>query len=483
MGHTLPNTATTGTIWSAIDKFGIVIMQFIINLVLARLLAPDDFGLVGMILIIVIISNTLTDGGFGAALIQKSKPNEADFSTAFYINIATALLLYIIIYFTAPIVATFLGATELVDILRVLSLVFVINSFGLVPKVKLRRLIAFKQIAISNIIAYILASATAIFLAQNGFGAWGLVAMHIVNSLLSNIFISIAAHWHPSFTFSTKSLKELFAYGEYMLISDILANVCFNIQNTLIGKYFSPYTAGQYAQAKKMEEVACTTLPIAMSQVLFPVFSSLQHNKEAIIEKLRLSIKMISFIIFPLMALLIVIAKPLILFMFGAKWIDSVIYFQVLCIGGFLYPMQSFNYHAVAAVGKSKELFYVGVFKSFFLIASLLISVHINMNAVLIAMVLSNVVNCLANSIITERYIGYKVTRQFLDVLPLLVLSLIIGSALYFTQFLCNIHWILLVVIYIISYITINYITKSDILLMAFEYVQKLKHTNPSNVR
>ena len=130
MGHTLPNTATTGTIWSAIDKFGIVIMQFIINLVLARLLAPDDFGLVGMILIIVIISNTLTDGGFGAALIQKSKPNEADFSTAFYINIATALLLYIIIYFTAPIVATFLGATELVDILRVLSLVFVINSFG-----------------------------------------------------------------------------------------------------------------------------------------------------------------------------------------------------------------------------------------------------------------------------------------------------------------------------------------------------------------
>lgn len=470
MGQTINRNTTIGTIWSAIDRFGIVIMQFIINLVLARLLTPNDFGLVGMILIIVVVSNTLADGGFGAALIQKQDPTETDFSTAFYINIATALSLYTVIYIAAPYIATFLGTTILIDILRVLSLVFVINSLGLVPKVKLRRQIAFKQIAISNIIAYFIAAATAVLLAQQGCGVWSLITMHIINAIFSNIFICIAAHWHPSLTFSSKSLKELFAFGEYMLISDILSNVCFNIQSTLVGKYFSPYTAGQYAQAKKMEEVACTTLPIAMGQVLFPIFSRIQHNKEAIITKLRLSMQMIAFITFPLLSILIIVAKPLILLMFGAKWIDSIFYFQVLCIGGFFYPMQSINYQAIAAIGKSKTLFYISIFKSLFLIFSILVSVHINMEATLGAIVLSNIVNYLTNAIVVGKYIGYSIFKQALDVFNILITALTSGAFVYYIGYSFDTNWILLIIIYIILYIVIGYITKCNMISMAIAY-------------
>lgn len=475
MGYSTQNSATKGTIWSAIDKFGIVIMQFIINLVLARLLTPDDFGLVGMILIIVAVSNILTDGGFGAALIQKHDPDDKDFSTAFYVNIITSIFLYIIIYVVAPIISEFLGSPLLIDILRVISIVIVINSIGLVPKVKLRRAMAFKQIAIANIIAYIISATTAIYLAQQGYGAWGLIAMHIVNAIFSNLFISIAAHWYPTFTFSIKSLKELFAFGEYMLISDILSNICFHIQSTLVGKYFSPYTAGQYTQAKKMEEVACITLPSAMNQVLFPLYSRMQHNTDEIRRLLSLNTKMIAYVIFPLMTILIIVAKPLILFLFGAKWIDSVLYFQVLCVGGYFCSLQYFNYQAVAAIGQSRILFYAGVLKSFFLITSILIGVHINMEAVLIAMVLSNVVNYLTNAIIAQFYIKYKLTKQIWDITPILLISLLIGGVVYFISHSSEIHWIMLVLIYAILYILVSYATKSEITMLAIDYMKRAR--------
>ncbi|MBR3827590.1 MAG: lipopolysaccharide biosynthesis protein [Alistipes sp.] len=475
MGYSSHNNVAKGTIWSAIDKFSIVIMQFIINLVLARLLTPDDFGLVGMILIIVAVSNILTDGGFGAALIQKHDPNEKDFSTAFYINVITSVLLYIIIYISAPIIAEFLGSTLLVNILRVISVVIVINSLGLVPKVKLRRALAFKQIAIANITAYIISAATAIYLAHQGYGAWGLIAMHIINAVFSNLFISITAHWLPTLTFSTKSLKKLFAFGEYMLISDILSNICFHIQSTLVGKYFSPYTAGQYAQAKKMEEVACITLPSAMNQVLFPLYSRLQHDTDEIRRMLRLNTKMIAYTIFPLMTILIIVAKPLILFLFGSKWMDSVSYFQVLCVGGYFCSLQYFNYQAVAAIGQSRILFYAGLLKSLFLITSILVGVHISMEAVLVAMVLSNVVNYLTNAIIAQRYIKYTLAKQIWDITPILIISLVIGGIVYLISYVWSIHWILLILIYLILYICISYATKSEITMLTIGYLKQIR--------
>lgn len=477
MGQTINRNTTIGTIWSAIDRFGIVIMQFIINLVLARLLTPNDFGLVGMIMIIVAVSNIIADGGFGAALIQKLSPNRDDFSTTFYVNVITAFFLYLIVYMVAPIVAAYLGTELLVDILRILSLVFVINSMGLVPKVKLRRQLAFKQIALSNIVAYIIAALTAILLAYKGFGVWSLIALHIINAILSNFFIITAAHWYPTLTFSTKSLKELFSFGEYMLISDILTNICFHIQSALIGKYFSPSTAGQYAQAKKMEEVVCTTLPIAMGQVLFPVFSQLQHDKGEITKKLSTSIKIMAFAIFPLLTILIMVAKPLIPFMFGDKWIDAVLYFQALCVGGFFYPMQSINYQAIAAVGKSRTLFYTGILRSLFLIVSILIGVRINMEATLIAIVLSNIFNYIVNAALVERYIGYKITQQIIDISRIFLISISSGLLVYSINYQFDIHWILLVVIYLVLYVIIAYLSKCEALTMVIDFLNKKLHT------
>lgn len=454
------------TLWSAVDKFGIVILQFVINLVLARMLTPDDFGLVGMIMVVVAVSSILADGGFGAALIQKSDADEEDFSTTFYINIVVATLLYGLIYLSSPYIAIFLGNPIFEQLLRVLSVVIVINSLGVTPKAKLRRDMAFKHIAIANIIAYVIAAAVAIAMAAAGYGLWGLIAIHIVNSLLSNLLLSVFAKWRPSLTFSMRSLKRLFGYGQYILISDILSNLCFHIQSTLVGKYFAPSIAGQYSQAKKMEEVACITLPSAMNQVLFPLYSKLQNDMESLRKKLRINTKTIAFIIFPLLTLLMIIAEPLINFLFGEKWLDAVPYFQVLCIGGYFCALQYLNYYAIAATGRSKVLFYAGVFKSLFLILSVLLAVHISMGAVLAAMVLSNIVNYLTNAALAAHYLGYKLSRQIGDVLGILIKSLIVGLIVVSTMQLCHFNWLIVAIIYGFLYLLINVATRDEIATM-----------------
>lgn len=457
MTHTTGVSVTKGALWSAVDKFGIVAMQFVINIVLARLLTPDDFGLVGMILIIVAVSTILADGGFGSALIQKSDATAEDYSTAFWVNISISLLLFGAIYLSAPLIATLLGYPILGALLRTLAIVIVLNSIGLVGRVRLRRQFAFRQIALSNIVAYILSAIVAIAMSKRGFGAWSLVAMHIVNALFSNLFIIIAAGWLPSTKFSLSSLKRLFVYGEYMLISDLLSNICFHIQSTLVGKYFTPYTAGQYAQAKKMEEVACITLPSAMNQVLFPLYSRLQHDIESLRSRLRVDTQLIAFVIFPLLTILIIIAKPLIFLLFGDKWMESIPMFQILCLGGFFCSLQYFNYHAVAAIGKSRVLFFAGVFKSLVTIGSIMIGVHISMSAVLVAMVASNVVNYLTNGIIAQRYIKYSLSRQLLDVAPIFATATILGSMVYYIALVWNINWIVLVVLYSALYLVASH--------------------------
>ena len=467
---TTKNSAAQGVLWASIDKFSIVFLQFIINLVLARLLVPEDFGMVGMILIIVAVSTILADGGFGSALIQKHSPTEEDYSTAFCINISTSLLIYGIIYLSAPWVAELFEIPILQSYLRVLGTVIVINAFGLVSKVVLRRSLAFKQIAISNICAYIIAATSATLMALNGYGAWSLIAVYIVNAIFANIFIYISAHWSPKKRPNSTSLKQLFAYGEFMLASDILSNICFHIQGTVVGKYFTPYVAGQYAQAKKMEEVACVTFPSAINQVLFPLYSRLQYNTTDLRGMLQLNTKTIAFIIFPLLTLLIIIAEPLIMLLFGPKWADSVVYFQALCIGGYFCALQYLNYHAVAAIGKSKILFYAGTFKSTFLISSLFIGANISMWALLLGMVLSNVVNYLTNAILSHICIGYRIWDQLLDVVPLLIHAMIAGVITYYAYNICGLHWVLSGVIYTTIYITTCYLSNNEI----FFYVIKI---------
>lgn len=462
MPTTNSHSTTKGIVWAGIDRFGIVLLQFVINLVLARLLTPGDFGCISMILIFVAVSQTLIDGGFGAALIQKIDATQRDYSTIFYWNTLFSVGLYLIIYASAPSVSTFFRMPLLEDMLRVLGIVIIINSLSLVQRTILRKAINFKIIAIVDIISYSASAVIAIYLAHRDFGAWSIVGMQLSIASISTILLWVFSKWRPSLTFSFNSLKSLFSYGGFLLIASIMQDVCTHIQGVVIGRRFSAAETGLYSQAKKMDEVASMTLPAVFCQVLFPIYSEKQNNISELRSMLSQNMKMISFIIFPLMMLLIIVAKPLFILLYGNQWIDAVPYFQILCIGGFFSALYNFNYYAVAAVGKSKALFYWGCYKWGVLLVLLLIGASFSMLGVLIAMVISNINIYLTNALLAQRYVGYRLGQQIVDIVPTLLTTIICGAVIYSIYLLTGIHWLLCCVIFAIIYLIISYIFKLD---------------------
>lgn len=462
MSSTTAHKTTRGVLWAGIDRFGIVLLQFVINLVLARLLTPGDFGCISMILIFVAVSQTLIDGGFGAALIQKIDATQRDYSTIFYWNALFSVGLYLIIYASAPSVSTFFRMPLLEDMLRVLGIVIIINSLSLVQRTILRKAINFKVIAIVDIISYSASALVAIYLAHHDFGAWSIVGMQLSIASISTILLWVLSKWRPNLTFSFNSLKSLFSYGGFLLIASIMQDVCTHIQGVVIGRRFSAAETGLYSQAKKMDEVASMTLPAVFCQVLFPIYSEKQNNISELRSMLSQNMKMISFIIFPLMMLLIIVAKPLFILLYGDQWIDAVPYFQILCIEGFFSALYNFNYYAVAAVGKSKALFYWGCYKWGVLLVLLLIGASFSMLGVLIAMVISNINIYLTNALLAQRYVGYRLGQQIVDVVPTLLTTIISGAIVFPIFLLTGIHWLLCCIIFAIIYLFISYIFKLD---------------------
>lgn len=468
------NRTTKSILWAAIDKFGIVMLQFVINLVLARLLTPDDFGCVGMIMIFVAVSQTLIDGGFASALIQKVNASQTDYSTIFYWNILFSCLLYLGIFLAAPWVAEFFRIEALEGLLRVLGVVVIINALTLVQRTILRKAINFRVIAIVDILSCSASAAVAIYMAYRGCGAWSIVGMQLSNALLSTILFWSMSKWRPMLAFSTHSFKSLFSYGGYLLIANIMQDVCTHIQGVVIGRNFSASQTGLYAQAKKMDEVASMTLPALLCQVLFPLYSEKQNDKEALVDMLRGNMRMISFVVFPLMMLLIIVANPVFVLLYGDKWVDAVPYFQVLCIGGFFSSLYNFNYYAVAAVGRSKALFYWGCYKWGVLLVLLLIGAQISMMGVLVAMVLSCANIYVTNALLAQKYVGYSFKVQITDILPILGCTLVSGAVTYMLYTSFAIHWVVCGLIFVAIYLTMAYILQLRAIKDAGLFLSKL---------
>lgn len=434
MAESLGHKAITGTIWASIDRMSTMAIQFIINLILARLLMPEDFGYIGMLAIFISVSQTLIDGGFGSALIQKKEPSQTDYSTVFYWNLLFAIFLYSLLFLCAPFVASFFRLPLLCRILRILGVILIINAFVIVQNNRLRKQLAFRTIALVNISSYITAAIIAVWLAYKGMGVWSLVAMQLLCGIFQNCLLWSIVRWHPSLQFSVSSLESLFGFGGYLLAANILQVICQNLQGFIIGRRFSASQMGFYSQAKKLDDVSSYALPNIIVQIIFPVFSQFQNDKRKLQELLGMSVRMISFIIFPLMLLLILVAKPLIVSLYGEKWLPSVPYFQVLCIGGIFVCLQNINYYAVAAIGRSKTLFNWSFYKWGVLLMLLLIGSHWGMYGILWGMVLSSMNIYAVNAFLVRQFVGYAIKRQIRDLFPILAISVINFCGIYLLQ-------------------------------------------------
>lgn len=440
MTDSLSHKAARGTVWALADRMGSMVLQFVINLILARLLTPGDFGAVGMLAIFIAVSNVLIDGGFASALIQKKNATQQDWSTIFYWNLGISIFFYAVIFLASPYVANYFHMPVLSGVLRGIGLTLILGAMSAIQLNRLRKQFAFRTIAIGNLSAYVISGAVATLLAFSGFGVWSLVVMQVLQMLVTLLVFTLLARWLPSLCFSMKSLRALFGYGGYLLGANILQEIAKNLQGLIIGRRFSATAMGYYSQAYKLDRITSYSLPQVIVQVMFPLYSSMQDDLPALRAMLLRNVRVIAFMIFPVMGLLVLTAPSLIGFLYGDKWLPAVPYFRILCVAGMFACLQNINYYAVAARGKTSVLFMWSIYKWSFLLAALLAGAEIGgMDGIMWAMVLSEANIYFVNAALAASHTGLGFFRQMLAVLQVLCLVGVAFGAGWIVSLACGV--------------------------------------------
>ena len=432
MAKSLKQKAAAGMIWTALQKYSTMLISFISGIILARLLTPFDYGCIGMLAIFMVLSEAFIDGGFGSALIQKKRPTQEDYSTIFWFNIAMSVLFYAVLYFSAPAIARFYNIPLLCDVLRVQGVILFIYAFNIIQKNQLRKKLNFKVLSIVTITTSITALIITILMAYHGFGVWALVAHNIITAAIPALVFWFYIKWRPIWTFSVKSFKELFSFGFYMFLTHLLNQFGQQIQGLLIGKMYNSATMGYYSKAHSTEKLASTSISSVMMQVTYPLYAEVQDDKKQLTNIIKRITMTISYIIFPMMFILLLCAKPIFLLLYSERWLPSVPYFQVLCVAGLATGLQSVNNNAIAAVGKSKAMFVWTVVKRSvgigLLVGGLLL---FGMKGLLVAVVISTWFSYLVNIGQVSKYVGYNWSTQLLNILPVAVASIVSAVAAY----------------------------------------------------
>lgn len=426
-------------VWTALQKYSTMGIQFISGIILARLLTPYDYGCIGMLSIFMVLSNTFINGGFGSALIQKKHPTQTDYSTVFFWNIGMSALMYFVLFLSAPAIARFYSIPLLSSVIRVQGIVLFINAFNLVQANQLAKNINFKAIAIVSIMTSGISLATTVWMAYKGFGVWALVAQSLISAAIPTISFWFYLKWRPSWVFSWQSFKELFSFGFYMFLTSLLNHFGTQISGLLIGKVYNPSTMGYYSKALGTEKLASHSISEVMTKVTYPLYAQVKDDKQALINMIRRLTMTLSYITFPLMFILLLCAKPLFVLLYSDRWLHAVPYFQVLCLAGLATCMMAVNLQPIAAIGKSKTMFVWTVVKRVLGIGFVVSGLFLwGMKGLLAGVLLNTWFSYFVNICLVSKYIGYKWSRQLLDLLPVTIASIIAAVASYAIGYFLN---------------------------------------------
>jgi O-antigen/teichoic acid export membrane protein len=433
----LKQKAASGMVWTAVQKYSTMGIQFISGIVLARLLTPYDYGCIGMLAIFMTLAEVFIDGGFGSALIQKKRPTQEDYSTIFWWNLGMAALLYIVLYFCAPAIARFYNTPLLSSVLRVQGVVLFIYAFNIVQRNQLKKKLNFKVLSIVSVTTSIISLAVTIIMAYKGFGVWALVVQGILSAAIPSIVFWFFIKWRPILTFSWSSFKELFSFGFYMFLTHLINRFGQQFQGLLIGKVYNPSTMGYYSKAQGLEKLASTSISQVMTQVTYPLYAEAQDNKEVMGHMVKRLTMTLSYVTFPLMFILLLCAKPIFVLLYSERWLQSVPYFQVLCIAGLAYCLQSVNLQTISAIGKSKIMFLWTLLKRTVGIGMVVGGLAFwGMKGLLVGMVFNTWFSYFVNIGLVSKHIGYKWWRQLLDLMPVTLASVLAALISYFVGFL-----------------------------------------------
>ena len=431
MSDGLKNKTLHALFWSFLERFGQQGIQFVITIILARLLLPEEFGLIAMLTIFMAVAQSFINSGFGQALIQKQDVTHIDECSIFYFNILVGFLAAGLLCLTAPWIAGFYNQPLLVPLTYALSLNLIINAFGLVQITLLTKHIDFKTQLKVSVIATVISGTIGVTMALNGFGVWSLVAQSLGSNLFQTILLWFFNTWRPSLVFSLDSLFGMFTFGSRLLASGLLDTVFRNIYIVVIGKLFSPADLGFYSRAERFQQLPVTNISGMVGRVTFPVFSSVQDDKPRLKRGIRGALTMLVMINFPMMVGLAIVAKPLVLLLLTEKWAPCIPYLQLLCVVGMLYPLHVVNLNVLKAQGRSDLFLRLEILKKILVVIAIAVTYRWGITAMIYGQIATSCLAYFLNAYYTGKMLDYPITEQIQDLMPSLALAGIMGLGVY----------------------------------------------------
>lgn len=456
----LKNKSLNAILWDLGGSFGQQVFSFIIGIFLARLLMPEEFGLVGMAMVFIAIFQVFSDVGFASALIHKQDTTSLTYSSVFYLNIGLGLVLTIVAYLGAPIVGIFYENNEVTTVLRWLSLIFIFSSFNIVQQTLLKKNLDMKTLNIRIFFSEICGGIVGVFMAFRGYGVYSLIGQRLTSHFTTTIFLWSVTDWYPKWEFSRKEIIRLTGYSSYIFFDSFFSKIFSRMDTLFIGKVFSASTLGFYSRAQSLNQAVTRYSSHTLQKVFFPVLSKLQNNDEKYFKVYYKLIAVVSFLAFGLTGVLFVTGESLIILLYGQKWEPSVLIFQILILKAFTYPINIMINNSFLSRGHSKENFWIGIYRKIIRLIPLGIGYYYGLNPFLIAMVCTSYFLTSTNILFARYYIGSSIWRHLKWVLE--GVAILSSTVLLYYLFgpWSHIERFILVIIFLISYLMISYMRR-----------------------
>ena len=423
----LRRQAVNSVYWTGLHQFGNQFITFIVSIVLARLLLPSEFGLIGMLYVFIALGRSLVDAGLTQSLIRTPVLTDEDLSTVFYFNIFGSVVIYTVCYILAPSIAKFYNQDILTELLRWYGLVFIINGVSSIQNTVLTKELRFKEQFRIQLPSLIIGSVVGVVMAYTGYGVWSLVASALVQSSANSLQLWLYSSWSPKLSFNTESFKTHFGFGYKLTVSGLIATLYDNLYTIIIGKYFSGAQLGYYIRANSLKQLPVTNIRLVLNKVTYPLFAKIQEDDIRLKRVNQQIMKMVVFVVAPVLVISSVLGEPLFRFMLTEKWLPAVPYYQILCIVGLIYPINSYNINVFKVKGKSGLYLRLEIVKKAIGITIVIISAFIGIFALLWGSVLTYLCAFVINSHYVGRLIGYPTLEQIKDLAPL-IFSVMIGG-------------------------------------------------------
>ena len=470
----MSKSVSSNFIWRLLEKIGAQGVTLAVSIVLARLLNPETYGEIAIVTVFVSFCSIFIDGGFPAALIQKKDSDDVDFSSVFFLNIIICLVLYLLLFFCSPIIASYYSMDILTKVIRIQSLTLIISAFKSIQVTYVQKTMQFKKFFFSTLGGTIVAAFVGIWMAYNGYGIWALVVQGLVNNLIDTIILWITVRWKPKLMFSFDRIKRLFSYGWKLLISNIVYNSYADLRQLIIGKVYTTEDLAYYNKGLQFPKLMYEITGNSLNSVLFPAMALQQDDKNEIKKIVKKTIKLTSYIVSPMMVGMAVVATAFISILLGEKWLFCVPYLQIFCL---MYAISSgigaANQNALKAIGKSNLLLIIEIVKCTVDIVILLISMNFGVFAIAIGMALGTFSRTFICAFPAKKYYNYSYAEQIIDMLPNLFITIIMGVLVYAISFISLNSYLIFgiqVILGVFVYLLLSIITNNE----SFKYIVSL---------